>query len=115
MCARIGIVTSKGLTHVIKTHYSKILLYVMLCVSFPAITLNIGADIAGMGAVSNLLIPSVPPFAFSIMFTGLLMYIIIQYSYKKLAFILKWLCIVLFLYIIVPFLVTKDWTVVLKN
>lgn len=115
MCARIGIVTSKGLTHVIKTHYSKILLYVMLCVSFPAITLNIGADIAGMGAVSNLLIPQVPSFAFSIIFTALLMIAIIRYPYKKIAGILKWLCMVLFLYIIVPFLVTENWSNVLRH
>jgi len=103
MCARIGLITGNGLTNIIKTHYSKKLLYVMLVLSFPAITLNIGADIAGMGAVSNLLIPAIPSFVFSILFTGLLMYAIIQYSYKKLAGILKWLCIVLFLYIIVPF------------
>ena len=115
MCARIGMVTSSGLTNVIKTYYSKRLLYVMLVLSFPAITLNIGADIAGMGAVSNLLVPAVPSFAFSIIFTVVLMYIIIQYSYKKLAGILKWLCIVLFLYIIVPFLVTKNWGKVLKE
>jgi len=115
MCARIGLITGNGLTNIIKTHYSKKLLYVMLVLSFPAITLNIGADIAGMGAVSNLLIPAIPSFVFSILFTGLLMYAIIQYSYKKLAGILKWLCIVLFLYIIVPFLVTKNWVVVLKN
>ncbi len=87
----------------------------MLVLSFPAITLNIGADIAGMGAVSNLLIPAIPSFAFSIIFTALLMYVIVQYSYKKLAGILKWLCLVLFLYFIVPFLVTKNWEDVLKN
>ncbi|MGH2563907.1 MAG: divalent metal cation transporter, partial [Ginsengibacter sp.] len=33
MCARIGMITSKGLTNVIKTHYSKKLLYTMLVVS----------------------------------------------------------------------------------
>ena len=114
MCARIGMVTCNGLTNIIKTHYSKKLLYIMLVVSFPAITLNIGADIAGMGAVSNLLAPAIPSFVFSIVFTAILMYIIIQYSYKKLAGVLKWLCIVLFLYFIVPFLVTKNWGSVLK-
>lgn len=115
MCARIGMVTTHGLTRIIKTYYSRRLLYIMLVLSFPAIVLNIGADIAGMGAVSNLLIPSVPPFAFSILFTALLMFFIIRFSYKKLASILKWLCIVLFLYIIVPFLVTKNWNIVLRD
>jgi len=115
MCARIGIVTGNGLTNVIKTHYTKRLLYAMLAISFPAITLNIGADIAGMGAVSNLLVPAIPSFAFSVAFTAVLIFTIIRYSYRKIAAILKWLCISLFLYVIVPFLVTKDWGNVLRN
>src|SRR4029078_1044945 len=61
MCARIGLVTSTGLTTTLKKHYSKSLLYFMLIVSVPAIVLNIGADIAGMGAVANLMVPSVKP------------------------------------------------------
>ena len=60
MCARIGLVTSQGLTVTLKKHYSKPLLYTMLFFSFPAITLNIGADIQGMGAVANMIFPSVP-------------------------------------------------------
>jgi len=59
--------------------------------SFPAITLNIGSDIQGMGAVANLLIPQIPTFAFSIIFTGLLIFCIIKYPYQKFAVVLKWL------------------------
>jgi uncharacterized membrane protein len=55
MCARIGLVTSHGLAGTLKTHYSKPVLYLMLLFSFPAIVMNIGADIAGMGAVGNLI------------------------------------------------------------
>src|SRR5262245_44684026 len=51
MCARIGIVTQKGLTGVLKEHYPKWLLYFVVILACPAIVLNIGADIAGMGAV----------------------------------------------------------------
>ena len=57
MCARIGLVTSNGLTGTLKKHYPKPILYIMLVFSFPAIIMNIGADIAGMGAVGNLLFP----------------------------------------------------------
>src|SRR5660397_162112 len=57
MCARIGLVTSHGLAGTLKTNYSKPVLYLMLLFSFPAIVMNIGADIAGMGAVGNLLFP----------------------------------------------------------
>jgi NRAMP (natural resistance-associated macrophage protein)-like metal ion transporter len=115
MCARIGIVTTQGLTVTLKNHYPKSILYLMLLFSFPAITLNIGADIQGMGAVANMIVPAIPPFTFSIIFTAILMIVIIKYPYQKLAKILKWLCLSILLYIIVPFMVKQDWGEVLKN
>ncbi len=115
MCARIGIVTKHGLTGTIKNYYPKYILYIILIVSFPSIILNIGADIAGMGAVGNLLIPKIPAFIFSIIFTVILMYSIVFWSYKKIATILKWLCISLFSYIFIPFLIKTEWREVLSS
>ena len=115
MCARIGIVTQQGLTGTLKQHYPRAILYIMILLSLPAITLNIGADIEGMGAVANLLMPGVPAFAFSIFFTVILLLCTIQFNYKRIALIMKWLCLVLFLYFIVPFMVHEDWLLVLKN
>src|SRR5665647_2970772 len=60
MCARIGIVTGKGLTGVIKTHYPKWVLYLLIILSCPAFLLNIGADIAALGEAGNLLLPALP-------------------------------------------------------
>src|SRR6476620_12300078 len=68
MCARIGLVTSQGLTVTLKQHYSKPLLYTMILFSFPAITLNIGADIQGIGAVANMIFPSIPVSFFCVSF-----------------------------------------------
>jgi NRAMP (natural resistance-associated macrophage protein)-like metal ion transporter len=115
MCARIGLVTSEGLAKTLKAHYPKPLLYLVIILSFPAITLNIGADIQGMGAVSHLLFPKIPGFVFSVFFTFLLLVIVIKYSYRKVALILKWLCLILLSYLIVPFLVKPDWFAVFKN
>jgi len=115
MCARIGLVTESGLTKTLKNHYPKSLLYLMIVFSFPAVTLNIGADIQGMGAVANLLIPSIPDYIFSIGFTLLLIFVIIKYPYQKIARILKWLCIAVLLYLIVPFLLKPDWGSVFKS
>ena len=109
MCARVGIVTQEGLTGTLKKNYPKSLMYTMMLFSFPAIILNIGADIQAMGAVSNLIFPAIPDYLFSIFFTGLMMFCIIKYPYKKLASGLKWLCLSLFLYFIIPFLVKVDW------
>ena len=114
MCARIGIVTSQGLTGTIKTHYSKPVLYLMLLFSFPAIVMNIGADIAGMGAVGNLLFPSIHANWFSFAFTFILLAMLIYLPYKKIAAVLKYLCIVLLVYLIVPFLYKQDWFAIVK-
>jgi NRAMP (natural resistance-associated macrophage protein)-like metal ion transporter len=114
MCARIGLVTSKGLTSTLKTNYSKPVLYLMLLFSFPAIVMNIGADIAGMGAVGNLLFPSIEATYFSIAFTLVLLVLIIYLPYQKIAAVLKYLCIVLLVYLVVPFLYKQDWLAVIK-
>ncbi len=114
MCARIGLVTSNGLTYTLKKHYSKPLLYVMVLISLPAIILNIGADIAGMGAVANLLVPSVPAIVFALLLVFFLIVSLIYFPYRKIAAVLKWLCLTLLLYAIVPFLVKNDWWEVAK-
>lgn len=115
MCARIGIVSSMGLTGTIKRHYSKKMLYLILLFSTPAIILNIGADIAGMGAVGNLLFPKIDAAFFSVVFTIILIICIIYFPYKKIASILKYLCIVLLVYLIVPFLYKQDLGHILKS
>ena len=102
MCARIGLVTSQGLTGTLKKHYPRPVLYMMLVFSFPAIVLNIGADIAGMGAVGNLLFPAIDATFFSVFFTLLLLGLIIYLPYLKIAAILKYLCIVMLVYFIAP-------------
>jgi NRAMP (natural resistance-associated macrophage protein)-like metal ion transporter len=114
MCARIGLVTSQGLTGTLKKHYPKPVLYVMLIFSSPAILMNIGADIAGMGAVGNLLFPTIDSTYFSVLFTVILLGLIIYLPYQKIAAILKYLCIVMLVYFIVPFLYKQDFTAILK-
>ena len=114
MCARIGMVTSQGLTGVIKLHYSKTVLYIMLLFSFPAIVMNIGADIAGMGAVGNLLFPAIHATYFCIGFTILLLVLIVLLPYNKIAGVLKYLCVILLVYLIVPFLYKQNWPAVIK-
>jgi NRAMP (natural resistance-associated macrophage protein)-like metal ion transporter len=114
MCAKIGLVTSQGLTGTLKKHYPKPILYVMLLFSFPAIVMNIGADIAGMGAVGNLLFPSIDATYFSVVFTVMLLGLIIYLPYQKIASTLKYLCIVMLVYFIVPFLYKQDFMEILK-
>jgi NRAMP (natural resistance-associated macrophage protein)-like metal ion transporter len=115
MCARIGLVTNQGLTGTLKKHYPKPVLYLMLLFSFPAIVMNIGADIAGMGAVGNLLFPQIDASFFSVFFTILLLALIIYLPYQKIASALKYLCVVMLVYFIVPFLFEQDLGEILKS
>ncbi len=114
MCARIGLVTTQGLTGTLKQHYPRWLLWIMILSSFPAVVLNIGADIAGMGAVGHLIFPGIPASVFCVTFTGLIMLGIIYFPYQKFAAILKWFCLVLLVYLVVPYFVKTDWSAVLK-
>ena len=114
MCARIGLVTSQGLTGTLKKHYPRPILYLMLLFSFPAIIMNIGADIAGMGAVGNLLFPTIEANYFSVIFTIILLGLIIYLPYQKIASVLKYLCIVMLVYFIVPFLYKQDFAAIIK-
>jgi NRAMP (natural resistance-associated macrophage protein)-like metal ion transporter len=114
MCARIGLATSCGLTTVLKDHYPRWVMYLMVLFSFPAIVMNIGADIEGMGAVAELIFPPIPAAYFSISFTVLLLVCMVYFSYRKIAAILKYLAFVLFAYLVVPFCTHTDWQAVLK-
>ncbi len=115
MCARIGIVTRQGLTGILKKHYPRPVMWIMILFSFPAIILNISADLAGMGAVGHMLMPSIPSFAFALFFCILLLFNLIRLSYRKIANILQFLCLVLLCYVVVPFLSRQPWGEILKN
>ena len=115
MCARIGLVTNQGLTGTLKSHYPRPVLYIMLIFSLPAIIMNIGADIAGMGAVGNLLFPTIDATFFSVFFTILLLGLIIYLPYTQIASILKYLCMVILVYFVVPFLYEQDLVEIAKS
>ncbi|MEO6317124.1 MAG: Nramp family divalent metal transporter [Chitinophagaceae bacterium] len=115
MCARIGIVTSQGLTSTIRKNYPRSILYLMILLTFPAVVLNIGADIAAMGAVASLIFPAVHPIFFTVGFTFILMALIIYLPYQKMAAFLKYLCLFLLLYLVVPFLSKQNWADIVKN
>ncbi len=115
MCAKIGIVTSQGLTGTLKKHYPRPVLYLMLLFSFPAIVMNIGANIAAMGAVGNMLAPSIDSSFFSVFFTLLLLGLIIYLPYRRMANILKYLCIAIMVYLLVPFLTQQNLLEIAKS
>ena len=114
MCARIGMVTKKGITGVVKTHYPKWVLYVLIGLSCPAFLLNMGADISMLGETGNLLFPKVAPLYFSIAFTLLLFLLMLILSSKRLAHIMKFVCLSLVVYVAAPFFYPQHLKTILK-
>jgi NRAMP (natural resistance-associated macrophage protein)-like metal ion transporter len=115
MCARIGIVTGKGLTSVVKYHYPRWLLYTLILLTCPAFLLNIGADIAILGEAGNLLFPRLPSIFCSIGFTVFLFTLILFLPYRKLVHAMKFICLILLVYMVVPFLTHQKMEFILKN
>lgn len=109
MCARIGLVTSRGLAANIRIHYPKWILYILTFLLFAANTFNIGADLGAMAQAATLVTPSLPVGLMVIVFTVFSLLLQIFMSYKTYAGYLKWLALILFAYIFTAFTVNLDW------
>lgn len=112
-CARIGLVTGKGLAAVIKEHYSRKVLYAVVGLVVVANTINIGADIGAMAAAAQLLVP-VHFVVLTLFFTTTVLLLEIFTSYRAYSKILKWLALALLAYPITVFIIDQPWPTVLK-
>ena len=65
--------------------------------------------------MGHLLFPSVEATYFSVLFTVILLLAIIYLPYRRFAAVLKYLCIVLLVYLVVPFLYKQDWLEILAS
>jgi len=114
MCARIGLVTGRGLAGNIRVHFGKKILYISTILLFAANAFNIGADLGAMASAVQLLIPNVNITFLVIGLTLFILLLQIFTPYVRYARYLKWLALVLFAYIASAILAHPDWNQVLK-
>jgi len=107
-CARIGAVTGNGLAAVIKTNYSKKVLYAAVLLVVVANTINIGADIGALAAAAQLIIP-INFVILTLGFTALILLLEIFTSYRVYSRILIWLALSLLAYPLTVFIVNQPW------
>jgi len=112
-CARIGLVTGKGIAAVVKEHYSRKVLYAVVGLVVVANIINIGADIGAMAAAAQLLVP-VHFVVLTLLFTITILLLEIFTSYRVYSKILKWLALALLAYPITVFIVDQPWATVLR-
>lgn len=111
MCARIGLVSGRGLASVLRRFYSRKLLWFACALVLVANTVNIAADLGGMAAATELL-TGLPSIWFIPAYTAIIILLLVFASYRVLARIFKWLTLVLFAYVGAAFLARPDWDAV---
>ena len=109
ICARIGLLTGRGLATIIEKKYSRKVVLPLISLLLIANTINVGADIGAMAASTSLMLPQIPLNIFSIIFTIFIISAIILIPYKRYVKILKYLTLSLFTYIITAIIVGGNW------
>ena len=112
MCARLGMVTGRGLAGVVRRRYSRWVLWSACGVLVVANVFNIGADLGGMAEVSEMM-TGIPSFIWTPLYALLIIALLFFSSYRQFARVFKWLTLVLFAYIAAAFLAKPDWGAVL--
>ena len=108
ICARIGLVSGRGLAAAIRDHYPRPYLYAACLLLLIANVFNIAADLSGMAGATQML-TGVPRLV-SVPVLGLLILLGTVYAaYVTLARYLKWLTAALLAYVVTAFLVKPDW------
>jgi NRAMP (natural resistance-associated macrophage protein)-like metal ion transporter len=115
MCARIGLVTGRGLAGNIRVHYPRRILYICTILLFAANAANIGADLGAMAKAVQLLNPKLNFSFIVVSFAFLSLMLQIFTPYVRYAKYLKWLALVLFSYVLSSILAHLNWGDVLRH
>jgi NRAMP (natural resistance-associated macrophage protein)-like metal ion transporter len=115
MCARIGLVTGRGLAGNIRVYFPKRILYVCALLLFMANAINIGADLGAMAKAAQLLYPKLNFGALVIGFAVFSLGLQVFTPYVRYAKYLKWLALVLFSYVASSLLAQLNWSDVLQH
>lgn len=115
MCARIALVTGRGLASNIKRIFPKKILYICTMLLFIANTINIGADLGAMAKAIQLIFPGVNFVLLVICFGLIILLLQIFIPYKSYVKYLKWLTLSLFAYVITGITINMDWVNIFQN
>ena len=112
--AQIGRVTGAGLAKNLGAVFPKFLVVALVALLFVANTINIGADLAAMGAATQLAVGG-STHLYTVGFALLSLILQLFIPYARYATYLKWLTLVLLAYVAVVFTVTINWTDVARS
>ena len=113
MCARIGMVTGTGLATALRGKFPRAVLAIACGALFIANTINIGADLSGMADALSLL-THVSSHIWVVVAGLAIGWATVRLRYVLFASILRWLALVLFVYVVTAFYLHPDWKSVAK-
>src|SRR4026208_379508 len=114
MCARIGMVTGRGLGGALRQKIPRWLLIISVIALFAANSINVGADLSGMADAAEML-TGFNSHWFVVIFGLGIAYWTVRCRYYQIAMILKWLALCLFAYVITAFVVRPDWSTIVHD
>jgi NRAMP (natural resistance-associated macrophage protein)-like metal ion transporter len=114
LCGKVGQVTGQGLFAIIRQHYARWILYFFLLTAVTGNVIEAGADIGGMAASVNLLVPI--PFGWIVVIlTVAILALQIWTSYTTIRNIFRWLALTLLAYMGSAILAKPDWREVMRG
>ena len=114
MCARLGMVTGRGLAAVVRRRYPRWVLWGACLLLAVANVINIGADLGGMADATHM-VTGVSALWWTPVYAVVIVTMLFWTSYRTIARVFKWLTLVLFAYVLTAFIVKPDWATVLRS
>jgi NRAMP (natural resistance-associated macrophage protein)-like metal ion transporter len=114
MCARIGLVTGRGLARALGERFPRPLVATACLGLLVANTITVGADLSAMADASEMLTGLNSHFY--VVFFGVIIALgTIFLRYRRIANLLKWFALSLFTYVLATFAVHPNWNFVLRQ
>jgi NRAMP (natural resistance-associated macrophage protein)-like metal ion transporter len=107
-CAKIGLVTGRGLAGVLRQHYPRGLLYTAVVALLIANTINVGADLGAIAASINLIVPAVPAAPLVLPIAIGILAVQVFGSYRLIVRVFQWLALALVGYAAAAILARPD-------
>lgn len=115
MCARLGLVTGRGLAANTGKYFSRPITFLSAGLLFLANSLNLGADLGAMAASTRLLWPEANFILLVVGFALIILVSQIYFSYKTYASVLKLLTLSLLAYVLTAGFIDFNFTELLKH
>jgi len=113
VCARIGIVTNRGLAGVLQKHYKRKIVASVVILLIVANVVNIGADLGAMAASLQML-TNINFYVGAVFFAILTIVLEIFIGYRFYVKILKWLALSVLAYVVTGIIINPNWREILS-